>query len=410
MAAVRARLVLPAVLALCLLSSAASSVIACPFCDEKGPTLLGDYQQATMVLLGKFSNARTDPNGNFGEGTTDFTIESALKTDSSIKDKKRITIPKYIPKTDQKFLIFCDVYKGTIDPYRGVEVPADSVLVEYLKGAMDPKRQSIDERLKYCFKYLNNPEYEIAIDAYREFAKTDYKDYRPMAKKLTAKDADTLASWLRDPKTPPFRYGLYASLLGHCGKEEHAKLLREMLDDPQKRTGSGIDGMLAAYTMLKPADGWAHLKQILGNEKEDFLMRYAALRTVRFFWENTTDLTENKKLDKKDMVQGLCLLLNQSDIGDFAIEDLRKWQRWETTEQVLELFDKKSHDVTAMKRAILRFALTAEQHKHPAQEKAKKFVERMRRLDSEWVNDTAELLKLENEPTQPKPPTPGKSK
>jgi hypothetical protein len=408
MAAVRARLVLPAFFALFLLTSATTSVLACPFCDEKGPTLLGDYNQATMVLLGKFSNPKLDPNGNFGEGTTDFTIEQALKTDSSIDKKKVITIPKYIPKTDQKFLIFCDVYKGMIDPYRGVEVPADSVLVEYLKGAMDPKRQGTEERLQYCFKYLNNPEYEVAIDAYREFAKTDYKDYRPMAKKLTAKDAETLASWLNDPKTPPFRYGLYASLLGHCGKDEHAKLLRKMLDDPQKRTGSGIDGMLAAYTMLKPADGWAYLKQTLGNEKEDFLLRYAALRTIRFFWENETDVMANKKLDKKDLVQGLCLTLNQSDIGDFAIEDLRKWQRWETTEQVLKLFDQKSHDLAAMKRAILRFALTAAQHKHPAQEKAKAFVGRMRRMDAEWVSDTEELLKLENDPPTEKTPTPPK--
>src|SRR5262249_1075139 len=338
-----------------------------------------------------FSNARLDDKAGFGEGSTDFTIEKVLKSHASIANKKVITIPKYIPKTDKKFLIFCDVFKDTIDPYRGVEVPADSVLVEYLKGAMDPKLQTPEDHLKYCFKYLNNPEYEVAIDAYREFAKTDYKDYRPMAKKLTAKDADTLASWLRDPKTPSFRYGLYASLLGHCGKDEHAKLLRDLLDDPQKRRGSGLDGMLAAYTMLKPQDGWAYLKKIMGDEKEDFLLRYAALRTVRFFWDNPTDVMENKKLDRKDFVEGLCLLMDQHDIADFAIEDLRKWQRWETTERGLGLFDKKTHEGAAIKRAILRSARWAQEQKPRAKEKAGEFGAKRGAGDAEWVNDPIEL-------------------
>src|SRR5438105_699861 len=133
MAALRAFGTLAVLSALLFFAGSTNSAEACPFCDERGPTLLGDYKQATMVMLGTFSNARLDDKGGFGEGTTDFTIEKVLKSHASIANKKVITIPKYIPKTDKKFLIFCDVFKDTIDPYRGVEVPADSVLVEYLK-------------------------------------------------------------------------------------------------------------------------------------------------------------------------------------------------------------------------------------------------------------------------------------
>ena len=32
-------------------------------------------------------------------------------------------------------------------------------------------------------------------------------------------------------------YGLYASLLGHCGTKAHAKLLKSMIEDPEKRRG-----------------------------------------------------------------------------------------------------------------------------------------------------------------------------
>ena len=87
------------------------------------------------------------------------------------------------------------------------------------------------ERLKFFFNYLDNADPEICMDAFKEFANADYKDYRDMAKDLPA---DKLAGWLRDPNTPGFRVGLYGSLLGHCGKDEHAKLLRSLARRPRR--------------------------------------------------------------------------------------------------------------------------------------------------------------------------------
>ena len=42
----------------------------------------------------------------------------------------------------------------------------------------------------------------------------------------------------------------------------------------------GIDGMLAAYVMLQPKEGWHLLQDILKDSKQEFLMRYACLRTL----------------------------------------------------------------------------------------------------------------------------------
>ena len=61
-------------------------------------------------------------------------------------------------------------------------------------------------------------------------------------------------------------------------------------------------------------------------------LRYAGLRTIRFCWETRPDL-----VSKKDLVAGLYQLLDQSDVADFAIEDLRKWKVWEATDRVLDL-------------------------------------------------------------------------
>jgi hypothetical protein len=357
---------------------------SCPFCSMQGQTLIGDVNQASMVLFGTFTNAKLDSSGDFGQGSTDLAVEAVIKKHEILGDKKLLTLPRYVP-TDKnspvKFLVFCDVFKGKIDPYRGVPVPADSDMVKYIQGALDVKDKSISARLHYYFEYLDNKDTEISNDAYKEFGNADYKDYRDMAKDLPA---DKIAHWLDDANTPAFRHGLYASMLGHCGTAKHAELLRKMLDDPQKRVSTGADGILAGYAMLQPKAGWEYIESMLKDPSKEFMLRYAALRAVRFFWDSRPDV-----VDKTKLVQGICQLLDQSDIADLAIEDLRKWGRWEVCDRILDLQNKKSHDIPIIRRSILRFALSCPGNKAIA------FVEQCRKRDPEMVKDTEELLKLE---------------
>jgi hypothetical protein len=402
----RCLIILAAALA-CLLSTAPAPARCCPFCGMQGQTLTGDIDQASMVVVGTMTNAKLAAADTL-EGTTDLVIESVIKKHEIIDGKKVVTLPKYIPGEDKKykFLVFCDVFKGKIDPYRGVAVKADCDIAGYVEGALKVKDKKPGERLAFFFKYLENPEVEISLDAFREFANADYKDYKEMAKDLSA---DTLAKWLKDPNTSAIRYGLYASLLGHCGKDEHAKLLREMLDDPEKKLVTGTDGILAGYVLLKPKDGWEYVRGVLKDDKKEFTQRYAALRAVRFFHDFRPDV-----ISHADQVSAAALLLEQSDIADLAIEDLRKWGCWDRTEQVLGLYDKKSHDVPIIRRSILRFALCARDvsadgsvnpdKPHP---KAAAFVAELRKKDKEMVESAEELLRLEATPVAPAPPKAG---
>jgi hypothetical protein len=163
-----------------------------------------------------------------------------------------------------------------------------------------------------------------------------------------------------------------------------------MLDDPQKRLNSGVDGMLAGLVMLMPQEGWAYLRDIIKDPSKEFMLRYAGLRAARFLWDSRPDL-----VDQKQLVDAVCLLLDQGDIADLAVEDLRKWGRWEVSDRVLGLYEKKSHDVPIVRRAILRYALSC------SQPKASQFVDRLRQKDPETVKDVEELLKLET--AAPKP-------
>jgi hypothetical protein len=355
---------------------------ACPFCMEGGgPTLLGDYKLAEIVLLGTCTNARLT-DANLGEGKTDVKIDHLFKGGALLNGKKTITIDKYLPNAKNKYLLFMDVYKGKLDPYKGIELTDATHITEYLNKAIKLKDAPIGDRLRICAEYLTSPDYDVSMDAYREFARADYKDYSEMAKTLKP---EVIAGWLQDPKTPAYRYGLYGSLLGHCGTKEHGELLKSMIEDP-KKVGTGIDGLLAGYLMISRDKGLEYLKGVLKNEREHFDLRYAALRTVRFFWDSGPPIFK-----KKDLSDAASLALKHFDMADLAIEDLRRWQCWDASSKILPLFSDKDYDLTVIRRAILRYALSC------PNADAVEFVRQQRARDAAWVKDVEEILHLESD-------------
>lgn len=365
--------------------------VGCPFCGGDSSTMLKEADLASLILYGKLTNAKLDPKDPNGAGTTDLVIDTVVKTHEILGDKKVVTLPKYIPlekDQDIKYLIFCDVYKGKIDPYRGVPAKADSRIAGYLKGALAVKEKPAVERLKFFFDYLDDADGEVSSDAYKEFGNADYKDVRGLAEKLPA---DKIAGWLKDPNTLTIRLGLYGSLLGHCGKPEQAKLLRGMIDDPDHKLTTGIDGMLAGYVMLAPKEGWDYVAAMLADSKREFMQRYAALRAVRFFHEYRPDVVSKDKV-----VAALLPTLSQKDIADLVVEDFRKWGSWEQAERVLDLYGKPGFSEPIVKRAVMRFALTCPPEKS---KRAAEFVAERRKENAKYVEEIEELLSYEN----PKP-------
>ena len=361
-------------------------VQACPFCSATGQTLLGEAKQSDLILFGELSNAKRDP-GSFARGTTDLTIESVIKDHEFRKGREKLSIPRYIPKDPEpmKYLVFCEVFGGKLDPYRGLAVKPDSDSPKYLKGAIAVRDASDEKRMAYFFEYLNVDDTAIANDALTEFGNADYKQTRELYQRL---DPEPIVKWLKG-NPPASRVGLYGHMLGHCGKAEHADALKNLLDAAKgKRRFTGIDGLLAGYVMLKPEEGWAYLRELLDDPEEEFLLRYAGLRALRFFWDYRQDLKP-----AKEIVDAACLLLDQSDIADLPIEDLRKWEQWQVADKVLPLFEEDSHDIPIVRRSILKYALSM-----PKDDKAgQDLLAKARKADPERVQDIEELLKFEKE-------------
>ncbi len=365
-------------LGIVLLTLPLPPLAACPFCDSVStPTILEDFREADLIVLGRLEKAQLK---DFA-GTTDLVIEAVLKDHAFLKDKKTITLPMYIQRTEFKFLVFCHVYKGNLDPYRGISVKSDADVLSYLRGALKVKDRSPGDRLRHAFDYLESKESEVSLDAYREFAKADYSDYRGMAKDL---DADLILSWLKDEKTLSFRYGLYSSLLGHSGNAKHAEFLRSMIVDPERNKNSGIAGMFSGYAMLEPAKGFELLEQKMLDPKQDFTLRYNALQSLRFFHKERNDV-----ISKAQAESAVAKLMGVPDMSDFAVDDLRKWNVWDRTPEVLDYYGRKSHSISVVKRAIVRFALQS-----PRPEAAT-FIQEQRQRDPQGVEDTEEILRLE---------------
>jgi hypothetical protein len=209
-------------------------------------------------------------------------------------------------------------------------------------------------------------------------------------------DPDHILKMLKDPSTSIARYGLLGLLIGHCGKATHGEALKQFIDDPKVKQATGLDGLLAGYVLLDPKGGLEYVGSLIKDTREDFLVRYAALRCLRFFWEYRDDV-----LKQPAIIEAIQPLLEQADIVDLAVEDLRKWGQWELAPKVLKLFDKKSHDIPIVHRSIIKFALAA-----PAANKdCSDFIARMRadEKQAERVRDLEQLLELEKpRPVEPK--------
>lgn len=388
---------------------------ACPFCSAQGQTLSGEINQADFIVLGTLSNPQRDKN-DFTRGTTDLSIEIVVKPHDFLTGKTKLTIPRYVPvdaaTANGKFLLFCSLYTrqsdfaaasvasaaslasysaNQIDAYRGETVRPDSKLAEYLKGAIEVRGKDPTTRLRYFFDYLDSPDLTIASDALNEFGYADYKEVRELAEKLPA---DKVIKWLKDPNTSPSRFGLYGLFIAHCGKKDDAKTVRDLLTQPDRAYSSGLDGMLAAYVMLDKAAGWDYAMGLLKDPKNEFPTRYAALKLMRFFWEFRPDV-----VSPKEVLEGMKLLVAQSDMADLPIEDLRKWGQWDLTPFVLGYTRVQSHNaIPIVRRSILRFAIAA-----PAnQTEAKAYVEEVRKQDPERVKFVEQTLLDE----LPKPASP----
>jgi hypothetical protein len=366
-----------------LLVLAAPHTDACTFCGDNiraRQTLRMQFAQAKVVAYGTLKNPRVDPKTD--EGFTDLHAKSLLKDDPLRGNQSAFVLRGYIPvigETPTEYIAFCTVANGKLDASFGI--PANAVVVEYLKGAAKLNDADAPTRLAFFFKYLASTDATIAADAFVEFARATDADITKSAKYF---DPAVLRKLIADEKTPSERLGVFAFLLGTCGTPTDAAFFANMLKQSPlpERVQESFGGLLAGYVLLSPKDGWAFTANILANEKASFSIRLSCINTVRFFQATRgTDC-------KAEVLKCCAALLPQGDLADQAIEDLRRWGYWDLSAEVFSQFGKPTHSAPIVKRCIVRYALCC-----PTND-AKIFIAGVKQSDPKLVATVEEQLKL----------------
>jgi hypothetical protein len=363
------------------------AIRACTYCTpdiQQRQTLRQDARQAKFVVYGTLSNPRL--NGDMG-GSTDLNVEHVVKDDPARGKQQVITVSRYVPvdaKNPPRFLVFCDINNGRIDAYRGVPIK-NTAVVEYLRGALAIPEKDRTKSLLHAFGHLDSSDPDVAADAFLEFAKATDQEIGEVARHLKP---EKLRKLMTDPKTPAERLSVFAFLLGACGTKTDADLLSGMLAKNEERTAAATSGLLGGLIELRPQEGWEAVVRILKDPKRPFSQRLSALGALRFYhsWKPAETKTE--------VLRGLGALIEDGDMADMAIEDLRRWQWWELTQAILGQYGKPTHSAPLVRRAIIRYALCC-----PAAE-ATDFVKARRALESATVKEVEEGLAFEKGSTR----------
>lgn len=321
------------------------------------------------------------PNNANPDGQTELVLDEILKPNAALNGRKFIVTPREIAAKG-KFLIAMEMRKGEIEAYLGRELDAGGAMLKYVRGAIQLKDKSKAARLRYNVDFLTDPNQEVAVSANVEIQDAAYADLRKLGEALNPAE---LTKMLAAEDVPPRYRGNLILLLGHCGKKEHAQLIRKRIDGA-KEPGhfNELSSLYFAYVLLEPKEGWDFVCANATNADAAFLKRYAAFLAIRKLGAERKDLVKQEKWEA-----ALVKILDVQDMADLAVEDLRNQQCWNCAGTVIDILKKKGFDTPIIKKSILRYALQC------PSPRAKVFVNEQLARDPEWVADTAEMLELE---------------
>lgn len=352
---------------------------ACSICAVglgQAATLREKVAEAKAVVRGDLKNAKLDPQST--TGTTEFHFTNVLKSHDTTAKQTMIVLPKYYPiigNTSPDYVLFFDVNGLSLDAFAGQSCTAP--LAKYLEGIAKLDARDALARLAFYFQQLDATDAAVADDAFLEFVKTTDAELTA-AKHLF--DARKLRQWVRNPKLPPEKLGVFALLLGQSGTGEDLPLFVELVKAGCTETGAAsLAGVLAGQTLLDAKTGWASLKAILNEPKNSYPIRLSALTALHYLQAN------HAKTMKPELLNMYRVLL-ASDLADLAISDLRRFQWWDLSEDVLKLYAKPMQS-KLMRRLILRYALTS-----PGVSSSK-FIAEVRRAEPQAVQDAEEYLR-----------------
>ncbi|MFN4907113.1 MAG: hypothetical protein ACK6AO_10765 [Planctomycetota bacterium] len=321
-----------------VLSSRAEN--ACPFCSAASQTLRQESLSMDAVAIASLvTDGRVDIDGN-----ATFVVERVLRGESLLEKGQKVEANYFGPgKTQKKFLLL------GVDPRNLVwssPLPLSADAEKYIEQIQKLPEDPI-ARLDFYQKHFEHPDSLLARDSYDEFALAPYEDVKKLESKM---DREQLMDWIRDPAISPDRKRLYYTMLGICGTPADAVEFESMIrsSDPDKR--AGLDALIAAYLMLKGADGLKLIdEQFLANRKASYPDVYASVMALRFHG------TESQVIPKESILGSMRNLLAAPDLADLVIPDLARWGDWTQIDRLCELFKSANDDNSWVRVPVVNY-------------------------------------------------------
>jgi hypothetical protein len=335
-------------IALATVLFASPLVLACPFCAAPSLTLSEQLTQADAAVLVQWVDA-TAPTEKSPGSTQYVVVQVAHAGKEKLKKDDKIVVPRYrAGKKGDLFLLF-----GTKDSEIdwGSPLEVTEATYQYIVQAPSPEAPTT-KRLEYFLKFLEYPDQLVSNDAYGEFANAPYEDIVKIRDKM---DREKISKWVASKDTSPTRLGLYGLLLGLCGNDSDAEMMLKRIEEPTEDFRLGIDGLISGYLLLTGNKGLDRIdRSKLQDKKAPFSETYAAMQALRFMWTYG-----NGRISQDRLRQSMRELLDRPELADLVIADLARWEDWSVQDRLMKLYDKEDYSIPSIKRAIVRYLLTA---------------------------------------------------
>ncbi len=296
-----------------MLTLAASLVSACPFCSAPSLTLSEQLAQSDAAVLVQWKSGKMGDREQGDIGSTTYQIVDVVRnTSKELKKGQDVTLPRYRAGSEGELFLLLGTQGTSIEWSSPLEITETSF--NYLRQAPSPEAPT-SERLAYFVRFLEFPDPLISNDAYAEFANAPYSDIVTITDKLSP---EQLRKWVSDKETVPTRLGLYGLLLGLCGTEEDAALMKRQILTPSEEFRLGIDGVMAGYLLIAGDNGLDVIDaEKLKNKDIPFSETYAAMQALRFMWTDGQG-----RIDHERLRESMRILLDRPELADLVIADL----------------------------------------------------------------------------------------
>ena len=221
-----------------------------------------------------------------------------------------------------------------------IEAPANPELVEFLSRAIGlsaigrelmPVRHQAGQ-LRFFLPYVENADRQIADSTHAKLSGAPYAVLQELSDDL---DADQLLKWIDDqPATNLKRVALSIVLLGICGEQREADLVKQWIDEcPPGGDQAYLAALFTAHLELGGEESVRFLEEsYLQNHDRTLGELIAVIDALRTHGQAETTVSRQRVKTSFHL-----LLRQRPPLAETIIEDFARWEDWSIAPRLMEI-------------------------------------------------------------------------